>query len=121
MIHGMVSTACGTTNHKFHVGCFINIGTKNVAKELKKVCRGAVRGRDVTWFTQLSDKGACVFMSLLLHAIVLLLCTFPTCIIAKSTKTHLYWCMKNCNGNPAVLRARIMGISKHFQVSFFLL
>ena len=41
----------------FIVGSFINKGTKNVAKELKKICRGAVRGRDVTWFTQLSDKG----------------------------------------------------------------
>lgn len=33
------------------------VGTKNVAKELRKICRGIVHNRDVTWFTQLSDKG----------------------------------------------------------------
>ena len=29
---------------------------------------------------------------------------------------HLYWCMKICGGNPDVLRAVIMNISKHYQV-----
>ena len=45
--------------HKSQLSCasFISISTKNVAKELRKICHGAVRGRDVTWFTQLSDKG----------------------------------------------------------------
>ncbi|KAL5503007.1 hypothetical protein EMCRGX_G009881 [Ephydatia muelleri] len=35
---------------------------------------------------------------------------------AKSTKTHLYWHMKNCSGDPDVLGARMMRISKHFQI-----
>ena len=34
-------------------------GTKNVAKELKKICAGPVKARDKTWFAQLSDKGMC--------------------------------------------------------------
>eukprot|EP00731_Ephydatia_muelleri_P007478 Em0003g1726a len=45
---------------------------------------------DRTWFTELSDKARC-------------------------TKVHLYWCMRNCGGNPVRLRAMIMNISKHFQ------
>eukprot|EP00731_Ephydatia_muelleri_P033259 Em0027g7a len=64
-------------------------GTKNVAKQLRHICAGTVRTRDRTWFTELSDK-AC-------------------------TKVHLYWCMRNCGGNPDRLRAMIMNISKHFQ------
>ena len=31
-------------------------GTKNVAKEMKKVTEGLVRNREVTWFPELSDK-----------------------------------------------------------------
>ncbi|KAL5460013.1 hypothetical protein EMCRGX_G033422 [Ephydatia muelleri] len=31
-------------------------GTKNVAKEMKKICAGPVKARDKTWFAQLSDK-----------------------------------------------------------------
>ncbi|KAL5509979.1 hypothetical protein EMCRGX_G005436 [Ephydatia muelleri] len=30
--------------------------TKNVAKEMKKICAGPVKARDKTWFAQLSDK-----------------------------------------------------------------
>ena len=37
--------------------CFqYDTGTKNVAKELRKICAGLVRARDWTWFTELSDK-----------------------------------------------------------------
>eukprot|EP00731_Ephydatia_muelleri_P027495 Em0019g368a len=65
-------------------------GTKNVAKQLHRICAGTVRTRDRTWFTELSDKARC-------------------------TKVHLYWCMRNCGGNPDCLRAMIVNISKHFQ------
>eukprot|EP00731_Ephydatia_muelleri_P000668 Em0001g668a len=65
-------------------------GTKNVAKQLRHICAGTVRTRDRTWFTELSDKARC-------------------------TKVHLYWCMRNCGGNPDRLHAMIMNISKHFQ------
>eukprot|EP00731_Ephydatia_muelleri_P009729 Em0005g315a len=63
---------------------------KNVAKEMKKICAGPVKARDKTWFAQLSDK-------------------------ARSTKVHLYWCMKNCASNPDILCNMIMNISQHFQ------
>eukprot|EP00731_Ephydatia_muelleri_P003523 Em0001g3523a len=65
-------------------------GMKNVAKEMKKICAGPVKARDKTWFAQLSDK-------------------------ARSTKVHLYWCMKNCASNPDILCNMIMNISQHFQ------
>ncbi|KAL5517552.1 hypothetical protein EMCRGX_G003114 [Ephydatia muelleri] len=55
-----------------------------------KICAGPVKARDKTWFAQLSDK-------------------------ARSTKVHLYWCMKNCASNPDILCNMIMNISQHFQ------
>ena len=54
MTHGMVwyqnLLVCIDCNHA---------GTKNVAKEMKKICAGPVKARDKTWFAQLSDKGMC--------------------------------------------------------------
>ena len=43
------------------------VGTKNVAKELKKITSGRVRDRGVTWFPELIDKSvlcACCYMGL---------------------------------------------------------
>eukprot|EP00731_Ephydatia_muelleri_P021927 Em0014g518a len=54
------------------------------------MCSGTVANRNKSWFTELSDK-------------------------MKSTKTHLYWCMKNCTGNADDLRVMIMNISRHYQ------
>eukprot|EP00731_Ephydatia_muelleri_P035942 Em0181g5a len=68
-------------------------GTKNVAKQLHRICAGTVCTRDRTWFTELSDKARC-------------------------TKVHLYWCMRNCGGNPDCLCAMIVNISKHFQPGY---
>lgn len=34
----------------------------------------------------------------------------------SSTKRHLYWAMKNCNGNADELQKSILNISKHYQV-----
>eukprot|EP00731_Ephydatia_muelleri_P033957 Em0043g1a len=68
-------------------------GTKNVAKQLHCICASTVRTRDRTWFTELFDKARC-------------------------TKVHLYWCMRNCGGNPDCLRAMIVNISKHFQPGY---
>ena len=44
---------------KFYLVCIDcnHAGTKNVAKELKKICAGTVKTRDKTWFAELSDKG----------------------------------------------------------------
>ena len=83
-------------------------GTKNVAKEMRKICAGTVRNRDKTWFSELSDKGECV---------VIWKYKFTAfCHLARTTNVHLYWCMRNCDGDPDRLRAMIMNISKHFQV-----
>eukprot|EP00731_Ephydatia_muelleri_P012127 Em0006g1021a len=68
-------------------------GTKNVAKQLHRICASTVRTRDRTWFTELFDKARC-------------------------TKVHLYWCMRNCGGNPDCLHAMIVNISKHFQPGY---
>ena len=40
----------------------------------------------------------------------------PVYKVGKSTKTHLYWCMKNAGGDPTELRRLIMNISQHYQV-----
>ena len=37
--------------------------------------------------------------------------------LEKSTKVHLYYCMKSCNGDAADLQCRIMNVVKHYQVS----
>ncbi|KAL5510520.1 hypothetical protein EMCRGX_G006080 [Ephydatia muelleri] len=56
----------------------------------ERMCSGTVANRNKSWFTEHSDK-------------------------MKSTKTHLYWCMKNCTGNADDLRVMIMNISRHYQ------
>ena len=33
-----------------------DVGTNNVAKELKKITQGRVKDRNVTWFSELVDK-----------------------------------------------------------------
>ena len=64
-------------------------GTKNVAKQLRHICAGTVRTRDRTWFTELSDKGM-YFLDILIK----------NGLFSRCTKVHLYWCMRNCGGNP---------------------
>ena len=39
-----------------------DVGTKNVAKELKKITQGWVRDRDITWFPELVDKRELCFV-----------------------------------------------------------
>ena len=68
---------------------------------------GTVAQRGKTWFPKLADKSKYLF-TLALFKLVL----------GKSTKTHLYWCMKNAGGDPGILRARVLNISKHYQVLF---
>ena len=87
-------------------------GTKNVAKQLHRICASTVRTRDRTWFTELSDKGMYFLDILIIHGI--------SGYSARCTKVHLYWCMRNCGGNPDCLRAMIVNISKHFQVCIYI-
>ncbi|XP_064382205.1 uncharacterized protein LOC135331087 [Halichondria panicea] len=65
-------------------------GTKNVAKKMKKVAIGTKKAQGKTWFPELSDK-------------------------RKSTKVHLYYCMKNCEQSADNLRKNILNIVKHYQ------
>ncbi|KAK3106301.1 hypothetical protein FSP39_017387 [Pinctada imbricata] len=64
--------------------------TKNVAKELKKVCSGPQYQHGKTWHGELSDKSA-------------------------SIKTHTYYAIKNCDGSPDKLRANLDNIIPHYQ------
>ncbi|XP_064398007.1 uncharacterized protein LOC135344697 [Halichondria panicea] len=70
-----------------------NCGTKNVAKKMTKLAVGTKKTQGKTWFPELSDK-------------------------RKSTKVHLYYCMKNCKNcaqSAEKLRKSILNISKHYQ------
>ena len=64
---------------------------------MRKICAGTVRNRDKTWFSELSDKAVCVVIWKYKFTIF--------CHLARTTKVHLYWCMKNCDGDPDRLRA----------------
>ncbi|XP_064383612.1 uncharacterized protein LOC135332186 isoform X1 [Halichondria panicea] len=65
-------------------------GTKNVARELKKITEGRVRDRNITWFPELSDK-------------------------RRSIKIHLYWAMKNCGEDPNILQQMALNIPNHYK------
>ena len=84
-------------------------GTKNVAKEIKKIAHGAKKLEGVSWWPELSDKcKVCKLYNkveyMYFHA-------------GKSTKVHMYWAMKNCTGSAEDLRQKIMNTSKHYQVN----
>ena len=64
--------------------------TKNVAKELKKVCSGPQYQHGKTWHGELTDKSA-------------------------SIKTHAYYAIKNCCGSAEKLRANLDNIIPHYQ------
>lgn len=81
-----------------------------MAKGMTKIAQGAARSEGVTWFSQLRDKRKLYNYSMVLCNLHLTIYT------GKGTKTHLYWCMRNCDGSPDNLRASIMNISKHYQV-----
>ena len=61
----------------------VRAGTKNVAKELHKICAGPVHARDGTWFIDLSNKD--IFFTI----------NGISRYSARSTKVHLYWYMRN--------------------------
>lgn len=65
-------------------------GGKGVKKAIQKVASGLVRDAEKSWFAELSDK-------------------------VKCTKTHIYYGMKNCNGDADVLRNYITNIVDHYQ------
>ena len=75
--------ATHSTNDTWHA-------TKNIAKDLKKVCSGTQITKYKLWHPQLSDKAA-------------------------SIKTHIYWSMKNCDGDEDKLQKNIMNILDHYK------
>ena len=88
------------------------LGTKNVAKGMRKITVGPKKSEGKTWFSQLSDKSKLLYMFTQNDHINFLL------DVGKSVKTSLYWAMKNCSGDAKYLRELIMNISKHYQVCF---
>ena len=64
--------------------------SKNVAKEIKCVCTGPKHLEGKTWHPQLSGK-------------------------AGSSKTHMYWAMKNCQQNADQLRRNVLNVISHYK------
>ena len=48
--------------YPFHFKLFPDTGTKGVARDMKKVCSGAQRDEEKTWFSELSDKGTVMWL-----------------------------------------------------------
>jgi predicted ferric reductase len=59
---------------------------------MSKIAVGAQKNAGKTWFPELADK-------------------------RKSTKVHLYYCMKNCSNSGDTLRSSIMNIVEHYKVT----
>ena len=76
-----------------------------MAKRIKKIAVGAAKHANVTWFPELSDKSnPYCFRIVLIN------------FLGPSTKTHLYYCMKNCEQSPVKLSSSIMNIVEHYKV-----
>jgi len=91
-----------------------------VKKAIKKVASGLVRDAEKTWFSELSDKGAGYYSLSKLSSWNLwkpLLHFKPVIFIpVKCTKTHIYFAMKNCNGDANKLRSYMLNIINHYKV-----
>jgi hypothetical protein len=64
--------------------------SKEVKNAVTKVSKGALKNSGVTWHPQLSDK-------------------------VSGVKTHTYYSMKNCGGNPLTLKNLLDNIPKHYK------
>lgn len=81
-----------------------------MAKGMKKIAHGRVREEGKVWFGELADKRTFVSFLYCEH--------FKKHIVSteRSTKVHLYYCMKNCGGSASKLQASILNIVQHYQV-----
>ena len=79
---------------------------------MKKVAEGKVKDEEKVWFKELRDKRMLFYTNLLRYQL------FFFCLLERSTKVHLYYCMKNCGRSPDRLREMILKIVKHYQVQF---
>ena len=73
---------------------------------MSKIAVGTKKNMGKTWFPELSDK------RWLLVTITIKIIN----ILGKSTKVHLYYCMKNCERSADKLRSNILNIITHYQV-----
>ena len=64
--------------------------TKEIRKSVSKITKGARKNIGVTWHPDLSDKGAGI-------------------------KTHIYWAMKNCQGQANEIVSAMDNIEAHYQ------
>ena len=92
--------------------CVCVSGTKNVAKSMKISC-GTKKTKENSWFVELSDKCKCSVYLLVSYSIDIHVHVH----LGKSTKVHLYYCMKNCAQSPMKLRENILNIVEHYHVS----
>ena len=87
----------------------IKTGTKNVAKTMKSITEGTVKDRGTKWFPELSDKRITNICFFILYKYNI--------FYRKKCEIHIYWCMKNCNDSPEILRSLISNICDHYKVS----
>ena len=79
---------------------------------MKKISQGANKWEGINWWRELSDKSE--------YSTYINRTTYKNgSVTGKSTKVHLYWAMRNCNGSPEDLRCKIINISKHYQVLYY--
>ena len=46
------------------------VGTKGVARDMKKICSGTRRDQGIKWFTELSDKGKTLHRMIVLYEMI---------------------------------------------------
>lgn len=64
--------------------------TKNISKNIAKICKGSKKLSGLTWHPELADKAA-------------------------SVKTHIYHSIKNCGGNTESLKKGIINLISHYK------
>ncbi|OWF49497.1 hypothetical protein KP79_PYT17520 [Mizuhopecten yessoensis] len=64
--------------------------TKNMKKGIAQCVNRAAISKRETWSPLLQDK-------------------------VETTLTHAFWCMKNCNGNPEILKRNLLNIIEHYK------
>ena len=98
----MMGALCSTTYHNRHVALVHSCRHQECCKERKKYVR-------VQFMVGMSHGSPSFQIRMCYINNITAACCYTT-PIARSSKTHLYWCMKNCNHDSDVLRNKIMAI-----------
>ena len=79
-----------------------------MGKAVRKVGQGEVKDEGKVWFGQLRNKSR-----------IYCLCRINIYYIyaERSSKVHLYYCMKNCGQSPDKLRDTILNLIQHYRAS----